>query len=95
MEPEALILIEDEPEAQKLIVTWPVVGPLAERAPSEVRELWAETSGVDVEDIERWEPVLFRNKILGPEGFVNDEVTRFLRNKIRAKMPKVPVEPDV
>lgn len=89
MEPEALILIEDELDAQRLIVTWPVVGPLSEST-AEVRDVWAETSGVDIEDIEKWEPILFRNGILGPEGFVDDEALRYLRARVHAKMPKVP-----
>ena len=89
VEPEALILIEDELDAQKLIVTWGVVGPLADDA-SEVREVWSETSGVDVEDIERLEPILFRNGILGPGGWVDVEALRYLRARVHAKMPKVP-----
>lgn len=99
MKPELLVLIEDRPEAQRLIVTW-------ERAWEEFRErgfsgstirpefkmtdpfveAWSSISDVDVQDIETLCPVLFVNDILGPEGAVESWVVDFVRARMTAMM---------
>lgn len=91
MEPEALILIEGEVEAMRLVASWPNLSRY-DVSDEELRLAWSEISGVDVEDIERWEPILIRNGILGPEGFVHEQAVAFIRSKVAAKMPKVTKE---
>ena len=88
MEPEALILIDGEVEAMRLVASWPNLGRY-DVGDDELRIAWSEISGVDVEDIERWEPILVRNGILGPEGFVHEQAVAFIRAKVAAKMPRV------
>lgn len=78
---EALVLIEDDKEAQKLVVTWPSVHAASDDA---IDAEWARISGVDIDDLERIAPVLFQNEILGPAGFVDEDAIRFIKSQIAA-----------
>lgn len=97
---EALVLIEDDKDAQRLVVTWPQVGQRYERAQAalaeeggvaafnEVRLEWARISGVYEGDVDRLEPILFANGLLGPAGTVEGIVMAFIRSRIARMLPK-------
>lgn len=81
LQPDLLILIEDALEPLKMIVTWPKTQfdhhDLLEdsdlnhlQAESSFAIEWARIAGVDIDDVERWAPVLFENGLLFPDGGV-------------------------
>ena len=84
---EKLVLIVDDRDAQKLIATWPIVGPRQPAGATDGEDMddrplileWERVSGVDRERIARLEPVLFENAILGPDGYVSSDAMRLLR----------------
>jgi hypothetical protein len=43
---------------------------------------------VDIDDVTKLAPVLFRNGICGPEGFVDEDARRFIRQRILKALPK-------
>jgi hypothetical protein len=90
MEIHHLVLIEDDIDAQRLIVTWPQVAELYESDAEAGRERWAVISNVYVDDVERLEHILFSTNILGPAGFQDDTALKFIRGRIAGKLPKVP-----
>lgn len=99
MRREALVLIEDDRDAQRMCVTWERIGDRYGRAGSEeekaeVRLLWSELSGVDIEDIERLIPMLFGNNILGAGGIVDGEVLMFIRNRVDRILSRGKRDPD-
>jgi hypothetical protein len=73
---EALVLIADDPEAQRLVVTWPRVGLETPELPGRawpVVARWAEASGVDEDDVARIAAMLWGAAIIGPYGHVAPE----------------------
>lgn len=85
-----LVLIEDGIEPLKLIITWPKVWfdyrDLLEgvdirrlHAGLEFTEEWARVSGVDIDLIEKWAPVLFENGLILDEGTVSSIAAAYCR----------------
>lgn len=83
VQPDLLILVEDAIEPLKMIVTWPKVyfdyngleGSEDLRhldADAEFAREWGRVSGIDVDHIEVWAPVLFENGLLLDTGEVSD-----------------------
>jgi hypothetical protein len=91
---EALVLIEGDPELQRLVATWPVVGVdvagLGQDVTitDELAERWEEASGVDRDDCKRRAPALWINELLGPGGHVDPAAIGFIRQRIIEKLPK-------
>lgn len=102
MELSALVLLDDNPDAVKLVATWPVVGsthpgcigetiggePRITSINEEAVVYWALVSGVDEEDVRRLMPLLFHNDILGTRGRVDENAKRYVNAKVAAKLPK-------
>lgn len=96
MNVEALVLIEEDTDAQKLCVTWPQIGAAYEAAQQseqpghldQVRQRWCSISGVDITDLLRLEPVLFVNGLLGPSGSLDPTVSGFIRSRIARHLPR-------
>lgn len=95
LRPELLVLIEDRPEAQRLVVTWEKAWELystREYSGSEVQPefkqddpftaAWSQISGVDIADIEELTPVLFVNGLLLPEGGIYGPVLMWIRRRM-------------
>lgn len=85
---EAVVLLEGDLDAQRLVVTWAQVANQYEQDPDAARERWASISGVYVEDVQRLEPMLFGNDIIASGGMVDDNAMMFIRGRIVTSMPK-------
>lgn len=89
MEPEALVLIERDGEAQKLVVAWPKVD-LGKRKPTEVladedeklHSQWSRVSGVPLDVVRRLYTMLLTNGICVPDGTVAPLAVQFIRKRI-------------
>lgn len=81
MQLEALVLLEDSPDARKLVATWAAIGERydGDDDNAEMIEAWERVSGVHAPDIERLEPILFANGIISTGGIVDPEAQRYLR----------------
>jgi hypothetical protein len=88
VKPELLVLIEDATEPLKMIVTWPKVHfdygmgdesfDLRNLASDDMLSVeWARIAGVDVDEIEKWAPVLFENGLLFTDGQVSQTATGY------------------
>ena len=81
VKPELLVLIEEDVAPLKLIVTWPkahfdygmedALDFQHLPADHEFAQEWARISGVDVDEVEKWAPVLFENGLLFTDGQVS------------------------
>ena len=93
--PQLLVLVENRPEAQRLIVTWQKAWDLYSDQPysgtavnPEFKEIdpfterWAAISDVDPIDIEQLCPVLFVNEILWAEGGVDEMALRGVKGRM-------------
>lgn len=95
MEVEALVLLEDNPDACKMVVTWPETcrrAPEIEDAedPLERREIlweWAHVSGLLIEQIERWAPMLWETEICYEDGSVDPTAMGFIRANLSRLLP--------
>jgi len=81
---EALVLLEGDLEAQRLVATWANVQ--TDDDLSKTYDRWSEMSGVDIDDVQRLAPVLFQNGILGPEGFAEERALQFIRARVASRI---------
>lgn len=94
---EVWLLVADELEAQKLIVTWPKVWQewrehleltkLPEDSSDAMDALiegWGELSGVEEQRIRHFVPILFENQLLGWDGTQADRIMGLLRAQVAA-----------
>lgn len=101
MELAALVLLDDNPDAVKLVATWPVVGVVMDGTGETttiediaanlaehqaVMDRWSQISGVDEEDIARLIPMLFANDILRPGGLVDDQALAYIKAPVAARL---------
>lgn len=93
--PELLVLLEDRPEAQRLLVTWKKAWQLYSgrgftgtvvmpelKEDDEFTRAWSKISTVDPLDIEQLCPVLFVNELLLPEGDVDPVAYAWVRSRM-------------
>ncbi len=85
--PERLILLEGSLDMQKLIVTWQVVGA-RQLDHDETLVEWERISGVYRGDIERIEPVMFENELIGDLGWVDPDVLTYIRTTVKTTLEK-------
>lgn len=86
METEALVLLDGDREAQRLVAVWPRVGAREHSDETELHADWSRASGVFVEDVEKLAPVLFQSEIVGPLGYVAPEALDFIRSQLASKL---------
>lgn len=95
VEAEAWLLVADELEAQKLIVTWPRVfydwsqsRPDDDGDSEEAREdlilMWGDLSGVEEQRIRHFVPILFENGLLHWDGTQAERIVSLLRAQVAA-----------
>lgn len=88
METHKLVFLVGDLPAQRLVSAWPDVIVADDEA--ETYERWSEISGVDIDDVLKLAPVLFRNGLVGPDGYVEPLAVQYIANTIGRSMPKVP-----
>lgn len=99
MELAALVLLDDNPDAVKLVATWPVAGEgvTLKDASDDADEFgiartaldhWSRVSGVDEDDLTRILPMLVFNQIIGNGGHIDDHAKSYINAKVAAKLPK-------
>jgi hypothetical protein len=100
MTPEAFLLIEDDPDAQKMVASWPVVlrfvvetyecPPALARSElyssAFVLSTWSRLSGVSRVEVERLAPVLVENEIVLANGTVDPDAVVQLRRIVTRKV---------
>jgi hypothetical protein len=89
---EVWLLIADEPEAQKLVVTWPRVNEAVDVMPDQSEyedaliDQWSALSGVEEQRIRHFVPILFENGILNWEGTQSQQVMDLLRVQVAGQI---------
>lgn len=85
----ALILLEDDLDAMRLLATWPIAGrsieagELADLALDDaVIEQWSMISNVDVTDVTRLLPMLVQNEMIMPLGEVDEDAETYIRARV-------------
>lgn len=89
-----LVLLNDDPLAQRLVVTWPNLPTatqqlIADGHDEEVgtaQDQWAAISGVDIDDLRRKLPLLFENHLIGRDGSVDDMVKTYIASILTKAM---------
>lgn len=92
VKPELLVLVEDCLPPLKMIVTWPKAhfdygAALVEKRPGDLEAddafsmAWARIAGIDVDEVEKWSPVLFENGLLFEAGTVSDTAEGYVKSR--------------
>jgi hypothetical protein len=91
---EALVLLEGDLDAQRLLVTWHLVGEEIDSAEGAIdaADPWARVSGVAAGEVARAVPVLWANGILLPEGEVAPEALSWVRRRLAKDLPSRPAK---
>jgi hypothetical protein len=97
MQLEKLVLIKGDDAAQRLIATWPEQSDWLTKQPPATgtrqemlaeRVHWSAISGVDIDDIEKVERMLFTNGFIGPDGYQDGDALQFIMAQLSTGMPK-------
>lgn len=87
---ELWLLIQDQPEAQQLFVTWPQAHRMWQSDEKDaLYGVWEELSGVAVERIQFFEPMLFGNRLLTWDGGQSNQVLGMVRAQIAAELNRL------
>lgn len=89
----ALVLLEDNVDATKLVVSWPRVLSSHDYAvisesdlTDEHVERWAALSDVDPERVSYLAAMLFGNEIIGPGSVVAEQARAFVNSRVAARL---------
>lgn len=85
MELEQIVLIEDDVDAQRLIVTWERAASTYENDEAAGIDRWARVANVAPDDVERLAPMLFDNGFIGTGGVVDPQATDWIRARLMVK----------
>lgn len=92
MNPEALVLLEGDDIAQRLVATWPRVLAPGEALDAEsealIFERWARMSGVPALLVADRAPILFGNEICMPDGTSDPMALGFISQRLLRHVPK-------
>lgn len=77
---ETWLLVSDELEAQKLILTWPTAYQKWDGDDQEdLLDIWESISGIEEQRIRHFYPVLFENRILNSDGTQSARIMGLIR----------------
>lgn len=84
-------LIADEPEAQKLFLTWPVAYDEWDGDDEEeLDELWADLSGIgDAQRVRYFKKLLFGNALLREDGTQSERVLQILQVSVASELNRL------
>lgn len=88
MELTALIYIEGDIQAQRLVVAWPLVFAGTKPEESEIVRRWVSLSGVPLQHVRRLGAALRAHDICQPDGVVDPNALAYVKRVVSAKLPR-------